>query len=95
MKKFRITSPRRGQPPLEVIIKVDDTDAYLLRSYVWGVYGGYIARYVGGQVIERLSHVITKAKPDDVVGYRDNNPLNLQRDNLIVGSRAEIRAEKS
>lgn len=88
MKRFKLESGH--------IIKVDDQDAYLLRSQVWRVQttskGGQLvqARYRRWGVALMLSHLIMDAPDGSRVRHLDSDQLNFQRANLQVVTRDEF-----
>jgi len=84
MKRFKLKSGH--------IIKVDDTDAWLLRSHV---FIGFLY-YDGTDRVtitklgkmhssdEHLSHIITGCKSEEFVLHRNSDQLDFRRTNLEV-----------
>ena len=92
MKRFKVLCQRNKE---HVIIQVDDTDAYLLRSYIWHVNqnknGKFsIVRHPYKGVAERLSHAIAKPGRDEVVVHINNDSLDYRRSNLLRIKRTEL-----
>lgn len=92
MKRFKLQSGH--------VIKIDDADAYLMRSYVWnckdhGNAGLSVRRSCGsgtqlpGQYV-LLGHELMSPPGDHVVLHIDGDYLNFQRANLQVAPRSEM-----
>lgn len=86
MKRFKLQSGH--------VIKIDDADAYLMRSYVWNCKGHSVRRHCGsgtqlhGQYV-LLTHELMDPPEGQVVLHLDGDSLNFQRANLEVMSRSE------
>ena len=85
MKRFKLQS---GE-----LIKVDDADAYLLRSKVWRVHvvgGGRKQVVTGHSNGKQLSHVIGGPASGQVVSFANGDQLDFRRENLIVMDRQKF-----
>lgn len=84
MSKCFEVKNRRGN----VVFTIDDDDAYLIYDYKWNmIHGGtsrpYLQRLIGKGKWELLSRVIAKPQDDENVKFKNNDPTDLRRNNLL------------
>ena len=101
MPKFIVplTNPStKGQKTC--IIKIDEKDAWLLRSQVWKAHEHVpnaktkinytLSRYLNGVTLT-LGRVITQPKEDEKVIHLDGDSLNFKRENLQIVNKSDFQ----
>lgn len=98
-KRFTIKAHARRA---DLVIKVDDCDAYLLRSYPWSARAPgprnvqyRVQRSLGAGAWKPLSHVICPPAVGERVVHMNGDSYDFTRDNLRALPEAAARAQAS
>lgn len=80
----------------DIHLIVDDVDHAYISGVSWHKgKGGRAKGYIGGQYVyaHRLIAMVKlqrSLRDDEIVGFANGNPLDCTRENLVIGTRAEL-----